>query len=541
MNADVRAITLSGPPRIDQMQRIAINFIGAAFAWNHDVLPLRFENDTLTIAIPPSKFAGGQPDRDLIAAVAREARGLDEKKIAARAQSVEQIRERLKVLYPRPRVPQSDAARTWEKIVEEAVKRGVSDVIVRPCGDHGEVLMRIDNVVYPSNLENLPLDLHDLVIGLLKNKGDVKPANQSNLPGDGSMTVLYDGRSFDIRINTLPMGQGHEQATVRFGTLTPRPRTLEILGMSPAQLDHLKVAVGRPEFFIIIAGPVGAGKSTLAYAILLSLDRKSQNVVSLENPVEQHIEDVCQVPIEIGETQANERTQMTFAMAARALLRSNPDIEFLGECRDAETMREAIKAANTGISMLTTLHCRSALHVVNRMQILDAKPREIADSVTMATSQRLINRLCPRCRVETKVIGDETQQIADFFKIDLRARPVYAVNPRGCELCNAGQSGRIGAFEFLKFSVAIREAIGKDASVQELARIAIGEGYRPMPVNAIEHLAEGIVAESAIRSHISYEDILHVVSTRAPREPAALDEKPFISRTSPPPRERVAL
>ncbi len=268
---------------------------------------------------------------------------------------------------------------------------------------------------------------------------------ESRLPQDGRLAVTFDGRSFDVRTSTIPVG-GLEKVVLRFLQRFDLVPDLEQLGMGTELLARYQKGLRRPGSFCVIAGPTGSGKSTTSYASLQTLGLEHSNVCSVEDPVECRIPGIAQIAV-------NEKAGITFPLALRALLRQNPHHLFIGELRDAETVGIALQASLTGISLVTTLHARDALRVAARLAELGANRSTLASSLTLAVSQRLMRMLCRHCKIKTSV-SSQALAVARRYGFALGADSWEA---QGCEACGfSGFAGRIGAFEVLEITTRTR-------------------------------------------------------------------------------------
>ncbi len=318
---------------------------------------------------------------------------------------------------------------------------------------------------------------------------------ESRIPQDGRLTVTFDGRTFDVRTSTIPVG-GLEKVVLRFLQRFDLVPDLEQLGMGTELLARFQRALKRPGSFCVIAGPTGSGKSTTSYASLQTISLDAVNVCSVEDPIECRIPGVAQIAV-------NDKAGITFPIALRALLRQNPHQLFIGELRDAETVAIALQASLTGISLVTTLHARDALRVAARLAELGANRSTLASSLTLAVSQRLIRMLCRRCRIKTS-ISSQALAVARRYGNALGAD---AWDAQGCDACSfSGFQGRIGAFEVLEIKPDLAAAIERGDTPTQLGKIAFGVGYKPMVVDALRHVASGATSEGEILRHLSYDD-----------------------------------
>jgi type IV pilus assembly protein PilB len=468
----------------DTTQRTAAALLSRAFAYDSDVLPLAYDGVALTVAVAAEN-----------AGLTERLRELTRKDVRTIVLPVRDIRDGLKVLYPAAtaRDPDSLAAQTLEDIFAAAIGTYASDVHVEPAGERaGRVRLDIDGVLQHDR--RLDFDLFMRVVSLIKVRSNMN-TGESRLPQDGRLSVSFDGRSFEVRTSTIPVG-GCEKVVMRFLQRFDLVPDLERLGMGTEQLARYQKALKRPGAFCIIAGPTGSGKSTTSYASLQTINLERANVCSVEDPIECRIPGVTQIAL-------HEKAGITFPVALRALLRQNPHQLFIGELRDAETVAIALQASLTGISLVTTLHARDALRIPARLAELGANRSTLASSITVAVSQRLLRMLCRRCKIKTS-ISSQALAVARRYGLALAAD---AWEAQGCEPCGySGFAGRIGAFEVLDIKPELAGAIERGEPPAQLAKIAFGAGHKPMVVDALRHVASGVTSEGEIVRHLAYDD-----------------------------------
>ncbi|GAC1544747.1 MAG: type II secretion system protein GspE [Vulcanimicrobiaceae bacterium] len=473
------AVSLASPT-----QRTAAALLSRSFAYDADVLPIAYDGIALTVAVAGESL-------ELLDRI----RHLTRKEIRTLVLPIREIREGLKHLYPAIAVRDADsqAAQTLDEIFAAAIGNYASDVHVEPVdGRVGRVRLDVDGVL--QHERNLEAGLFERVVSLIKVRSNMN-TGESRLPQDGRLTVTFDGRSFDVRTSTIPVG-GLEKVVLRFLQRFDLVPDLEQLGMGTELLARFQRALKRPGSFCVIAGPTGSGKSTTSYASLQTLSLDAVNVCSVEDPIECRIPGVAQIAV-------NEKAGITFPVALRALLRQNPHQLFIGELRDTETVAIALQASLTGISLVTTLHARDALRVAARLAELGANRSTLASSLTLAVSQRLIRTLCRRCRIKTS-ISSQALAVARRYGTALGAD---AWDAHGCDACGfSGFQGRIGAFEVLEIKPELAAAVERGDTPTQLGKIAFGVGYKPMIVDALRHVASGATSEGEILRHLSYDD-----------------------------------
>ncbi len=465
-------------------QRTAAALLSRSFAYDADVLPIAYDGVSLTVAVASESL-------ELIDRL----RQITRKEIRTLVLPVREIRETLKTLYPATTVRDGDslAAQTLDEIFAAAIGNYASDVHVEPTdGRSGRVRLDVDGVLQHDR--TLDGGLFERVVSLIKVRSNMN-TGESRLPQDGRLTVTFDGRSFDVRTSTIPVG-GLEKVVLRFLQRFDLVPDLEQLGMGAELLARYQRGLRRPSSFCVIAGPTGSGKSTTSYASLQTISLDQSNVCSVEDPIE------CQVP-GIAQIAVNDKAGITFPVALRALLRQNPHQLFIGELRDPETVSIALQASLTGISLVTTLHARDALRVTARLAELGANRSTLASSLTLAVSQRLVRMLCRRCKIKSSV-SSQALAVARRYGFALA---VDAWDAQGCEACAfSGFQGRVGAFEVLEIKPELAAAIERGDTPAQLGKLAFNVGYKPMVVDALRHVASGATSEGEILRHLSYDD-----------------------------------
>jgi general secretion pathway protein E len=290
---------------------------------------------------------------------------------------------------------------------------------------------------------------------------------------DGRIPIEHGGRTLTLRVSTLPVNGG-EKAVARILDSDAAPRSLDGLGMAQDDLSTIRRLVARGEGVVLSAGPTGSGKSTTLFAALSELDRDIRNVVTLEDPVEYRLPGASQI-------QVDRRAGLGFAEALRAVLRQDPDVVMVGEIRDRETAEIAMTAAVTGHLVLSTIHTTDAPGAVTRLINMGVPPFLIAGGLAGVVAQRLVRRLCGRCR------------------------------GRGCDGCIEGHRGRTGVYQVLAISDALRDEISRGGSSSEVRRLARETGMKGMDSDARRAVASGLTSPHEITSLIAVAEGVTIV------------------------------
>ncbi len=374
---------------------------------------------------------------------------------------------------------QSPVIRLVNYIIYNAVKEGASDIHIEPGDRCLRIRNRIDGRLYKA-LE-VPLNLLGAVTSRIKIMASLD-ISERRLPQDGRVHVLLDGRKIDLRVSTFPASRG-EKTVIRVLDTRSVSLNLRDLGFAEDILAPLQSSIQSPNGIVLVTGPTGSGKSTTLYAALNEIASMENNVCTVEDPIEYHI------PL-INQFQVQERVGLTFSKALRTLLRQDPDVIMVGEIRDDETARTAIQAALTGHLVFSTLHTNDSASAITRLINMGVEPYLIGAALNVVLAQRLVRRICAKCRQEyeppralRKAIERMNQGIEKFHK------------GVGCRKCrNTGYSGRLGVHEFLIVNDELRDAIVAGQSVAELRRIAATYGMITLRHDGFRKVREGLTS-----------------------------------------------
>jgi len=374
------------------------------------------------------------------------------------------------------------AIRLVNSIIDRACTEGASDIHLEPGEGSMTIRMRIDGILRP--IIPVPRELQNSVISRMKIMARMDIA-QKNIPQDGRANVTVRQETLDLRISTLPTIYG-EKVVVRLLRKSPELSTLEGIGLEGENRERFCRLVDRTtEGVILMVGPTGSGKTSTLYAMIGRLKSDEVNLVSLEDPVEYHIDGVCQVQI-------NDKTGLTFANVLRSVLRQDPDIIAVGEIRDGETAEIAMRAAMTGHLVLSTVHTNNAVSSVDRLLDIGVEPYLIAGAVKGIVSQRLVRRLCPHCRQAY------TPSPEELAALGMAPGDALFYRPGGCGECfGTGYRGRVGVFEILEVTSAMRRAIHA-RSLKELEASVAAANFHPMMENCRRLVQDGITTPEEI-------------------------------------------
>ncbi|GAB6165861.1 hypothetical protein JCM19992_18610 [Thermostilla marina] len=485
-----------------------IDVLPREYIENNLVLPLFKVRDVLTVAV-------AEPSNMFLAEEIRSLTGLEVQVVVATAKDIRRMISSLpnsKVFVIDDIIEDSDSAdvtliedaledigdieevagqspviRLVNYVIYNAVKEGASDIHIEPGERCLRVRYRVDGRLHKAL--DVPSHLANAVTSRIKIMASMD-ISERRLPQDGRVNVLLDGRKIDLRVNTFPGSRG-EKTVIRVLDTRAVSLNLEELGFAEDILARLRRAIQAPNGIILATGPTGSGKSTTLYACLNAISSMENNVCTVEDPIEYNL------PL-VNQFQVQEKIGLTFSTALRTLLRQDPDVIMVGEVRDEETARTAIQAALTGHLVFSTLHTNDAPSAVTRLINMGVEPYLIAAALNAVLAQRLVRRICPKCRAEyepprslRRALEKMGCPIETFYK------------GVGCRQCrNTGYRGRLGIHELLIITDEIRDSIVTNPSVHQLRRLAEQNGMQSLRIDGFRKVQEGLT---------TVEEVLHVV------------------------------
>jgi general secretion pathway protein E len=364
-----------------------------------------------------------------------------------------------------------------------ALDLNASDIHFEPCETHLDVRCRVDGIM--TRIERLPVKIHNAVASRLKLMARLD-IGEKRLPQDGRIDYLIGNKQLDMRVSTLPGIHG-ESVVLRILDRSDTAVALQQLGMPETILEQYQSIITQPNGMVLITGPTGSGKTTTLYATLEKINSEKQKIITVEDPVEYQLEGVTQI-------QANASIGLSFAAGLRSIVRQDPDILMVGEIRDHETAEIAIESALTGHLVFSTLHTNDAAGAVTRLQDMGVEGYLISSSLLAIQAQRLVRRVCTDC---SKTVGltDDEARVLEISNYDCPT-----VNRgTGCDRCGGtGYRGRIGLYELLVMSDAIRHHIATDADANTIRDQAIAEGMRTLRQDALEKLKSGMTTPEEV-------------------------------------------
>jgi len=375
-------------------------------------------------------------------------------------------------------------------IVNYAHQNKASDVHIEPMEEKTLVRYRIDGVMH--DIVDLPQSLSESIVSRIKVLAKLR-TDEHFAAQDGKIEYKMSESSteteLDIRVSVVPVTKG-EKVVLRLLSQKSRQFSLDDLGLHKEDLVKLEKGYKRPYGMILSTGPTGSGKTTTMYAVMKILNRRDVNMMTIEDPVEYDVQGVNQI-------QVNLKTNLTFASGLKSIVRQDPDIVLVGEIRDKETAGIAVNAAMTGHLVLSTLHTNDAATAIPRLLDFEVEPYLVASTVNIIIAQRLLRKLCMRCRysreVDEKTAKDLEVEAVKYLKKNQKDKKIRVYEGKGCDVCHhSGYMGRVGIYELIEMDDDIRQMVIARKTASEIKAEAIKKGMRTMFADGMEKVMAGI-------------------------------------------------
>ncbi len=376
-------------------------------------------------------------------------------------------------------------------ILVDASKRGASDIHFDPLDKYMKVRIRIDGALI--DYAEIPNTIKKNLITRVKIISGMN-ITETRLPQDGAIKATLQDVNLDLRVSCLPTLDG-EKIVIRILDYSMSSSGLETLGFSERNYQKVLKMISMPNGIILVTGATGSGKSTTVYSILQRLNREDTNIITVEDPIEMNIEGVNQV-------QTNSEIGLTFATALRSILRQDPNVIMIGEIRDTETARIAVRASITGHIVLSTIHTNSSLNTIERLLDMEVERYLLASALTGIISQKLARRLCPHCRQIKKT----NQYEKDLFKKVLHRDIDEIYTTDGCEECGNGYKGRIAIQEVLLVNQEIKDAISSNLPKEKLRELVYRADVTTLLEDGLEKVANGLTTFEEVLKLIELEN-----------------------------------
>jgi type IV pilus assembly protein PilB len=476
----------------------ALNLIPAPVARRFEAVPIGFGGDgsllvamadpTNVLALDDLKLMTGREVQPVVASsddiqgvISRMSR-LDDA-VAAAVEEEDEEGELAAVTEIQESADEGPVIKLVNSIIAQAVEEGASDIHFEPDGGEMRVRFRVDGVLSEST--HIPRRMIAGVISRVKIMAEVD-ISEKRVPQDGRVSLTVEGHGVDIRVVTMPSVHG-EGAVLRLLDKDQALIGLDSLGMTGEQLERFTGAYTRPYGAVLVTGPTGSGKTTTLYAALNNVNQPDRNIITIEDPVEYQLGGITQL-------QVNLKAGLTFARGLRSMLRADPDVIMVGEIRDAETARIAVESALTGHLVLSTLHTNDAPSAMTRLTEMGVEPFLTASAVVGVVAQRLIRTLCTYCKRRT-LLSTDALAAAGFPA----AFDVEGYEAVGCGRCaGSGFKGRSGLYEVMEVTEELRSLVVERASADDIRRVAVEQGMRPMRIDGFEKVKHGVTSISEI-------------------------------------------
>lgn len=378
-------------------------------------------------------------------------------------------------------------------ILLNGVALGASDIHFDPTDDGIVVRYRIDGVL--NNFYFLPMEIKQNITTRIKIMAGMN-ITETRLPQDGAIKDKMNGKDLDMRVSSLPTKRG-EKIVIRIMDYSMSLKGIEYLCFSETNYNKVLKMLNFPNGIILVTGATGTGKSTTLYSFLQKLNTEGSNLITVEDPIEMDIKGVNQV-------QVNSDIGLDFATVLRSILRQDPNIIMIGEIRDSETAKIAVRASITGHLVLSTIHTNNSLNTIERLLDMDVERYLLASALTGIVSQKLARKLCDKCKIKRAVTVTEKNLFKTVLGIDVTE--VFEANPSGCPNCNHGYHGRIAIQEVLLINQDIRDAISAGMRKEELRKLVYNKDVITMLQDGLFKILAGFTTTDEILKLIEVED-----------------------------------
>jgi type IV pilus assembly protein PilB len=427
---------------------------------------------------------------DISATIDRYYGSAEAKAVAERYSREKELQEKDDELVTADSINSSPIVLLVKTTIEQAIRQRASDIHIEPLEKQIRVRYRVDGSLYEIN--KYEKSLLSAIVARIKIISGMD-ISEKRTPQDGRISMVVDRQEIDIRVSSLPTVNG-EKIVMRLNAKKRMMRSKKDLGLSDMEMARFDSILKKPHGMILVTGPTGSGKSTTLYTALSEINTKDVNIVTVEDPVEATIDGINQIQI-------NPKAKLTFASALRSILRQDPNIIMIGEIRDGETAEIAIRASITGHLVVSTIHTNSAASSVTRLLDMGIESYLLADSLIGVIAQRLIRKLCNKCKKKRKATMEEKVMLEINPEEDL---DIY--EPKGCPMCNnTGYIGRTGVYEIMLITSEIKHIISNQGSTAEVHDMALKEGMVSLRESATEYVLKGITSISELNK-IIYEE-----------------------------------
>ncbi len=376
---------------------------------------------------------------------------------------------------------EASVVKVLDSLIEQACHSRASDIHIDPHANSVKVRIRVDGVLLESY--SFPKELHAPLIARIKVLARLR-TDEHQAAQDGRFRLILENSPIDVRVSIVPTYYG-ENAVLRLLSDKSSLFTLEAIGFSPEDQKKIMKAVRKPHGMILSTGPTGSGKTTTLYTLIKMLNKPEASIITIEDPIEYAIEGIEQI-------QVNPARGLTFADGLRSILRQDPNVIMVGEIRDTETAGIAVNTALTGHLLLSTLHTNDSATTLPRLLDMRIEPFLVASTVNIAIAQRLVRKICEKCKKEKILTVAEKESLSGAFPKHLVENIEKVFEGKGCEECNqTGYRGRTVIGEVLVVDEEIRQAMLRKVSASEIKQIAVKNGMTTMIEDGVRKIIAG--------------------------------------------------
>ena len=490
-----------------------ISKVPAKFAIHYKLMPVKLENNTITIAVTDPLDVHTLDDLRLILGIEVKAILAGEKDIleaireyyGVGAETLEQIASEKKIAGEEAGFEKNEDIETLaedasiikfvNQLFSQAVSERASDIHIEPYEDELKVRIRVDGILYDTPIPPTIKHFQQAIVSRIKIMASLNIAER-RLPQDGRIRVKLQNRDIDLRVSTIPTSFGESVQIRLLSSLSFL--NLENLGFCEDDRKKIEQAIKKPHGIIFVTGPTGAGKSSTLYASLAKINSSSIKIITVEDPIEYQLKGATQI-------QVMPKIGLTFAAGLRSILRHDPDVIMVGEVRDYETAEVAIRASLTGHLVLSTLHTNDAAGAVTRLVDMGVEPFLVSSSLECLIAQRLVRLICPDCKTPQKI----PESACKDFNLNSKEKEARVYNGKGCPACKfSGYRGRTGIYEIIPMNETLREMVIQKASSQQIKKKAVEMGMRTLRQDGWLKITSGLTTIEEVMRVTQQEEVV---------------------------------
>ena len=490
-----------------------ISKVPAKFAIHYKLMPVKLENNTITIAVTDPLDVHTLDDLRLILGIEVKAILAGEKDIleaireyyGVGAETLAQITSEKKTAEEEAGIEKNEDIETLaedasiikfvNQLFSQAVSERASDIHIEPYEDELKVRIRVDGILYDTPIPPTIKHFQQAIVSRIKIMASLNIAER-RLPQDGRIRVKLQNRDIDLRVSTIPTSFGESVQIRLLSSLSFL--NLENLGFCEDDRKKIEQAIKKPHGIIFVTGPTGAGKSSTLYASLAKINSSSIKIITVEDPIEYQLKGATQI-------QVMPKIGLTFAAGLRSILRHDPDVIMVGEVRDYETAEVAIRASLTGHLVLSTLHTNDAAGAVTRLVDMGVEPFLVSSSLECLIAQRLVRLICPDCKTPQKI----PESAFKDFNLNIKEKEARVYNGKGCPACKfSGYRGRTGIYEIIPMNETLREMVIQKASSQQIKKKAVEMGMRTLRQDGWLKITSGLTTIEEVMRVTQQEEVV---------------------------------